>query len=240
MYQAKNGAIELRGDASRETLWATQAQIAEVFGIERSVVTKHIRNIYSDHELEEKGTCAKIAQVQIEGKRTVERAVEHYNLDIILSVGYRVNSKTATQFRQWATQTLREHITKGYTINRRQIAKHYAAFMKTVGDIQILLPERASFDPKAILELVKEFSSTWVSLDAYDKQSLTPVGTTKKAIKLTGAELAEAIMSLRTELLLLCGSCARREQRRRAISTLVPSQLSRFWWQKVIQKRKIR
>lgn len=201
IYQAKNGAIEFRGDMSRETLWATQAQIAEVFGVERSVITKHIGNIYEENELEERGTSAKIALVQTEGKRVVERPVEHYNLDVILSVGYRVNSKTATQFRQWATKTLREHITKGYTVNRRQIAKNYDAFMKSVSDIQALLPEQVILDPKAILELIKEFSSTWMSLDAYDKETLTTVGSTKKAVKLTGAELTEAIESLRSELL---------------------------------------
>lgn len=201
IYQAKSGAIELRGDASRETLWATQAQIAEVFGIERSVITKHIRNIYKEHELEEKGTCAKIALVQIEGNRRVERPVEHYNLDLILSVGYRVNSKTATQFRQWATKTLREHITRGYTINRKRIAQNYDAFMKSVADIQMLLPEHVALDPKSILELVKEFSSTWMSLDAYDKGLLTAIGSTKRSIKLTGEELTVAIASLRAELL---------------------------------------
>ena len=97
IYQAKNGEIELRGDFSHDTIWATQAQIAEVFGIERSVITKHINNIYKEKELEERATCAKIAQVQIEGKRSIKRNIEHYNLDLILSVGYRVNSKTATQ-----------------------------------------------------------------------------------------------------------------------------------------------
>ena len=201
IYQTKSGAIEFRGDFAHETLWATQAQIAEIFGIERSVITKHIGNIYKENELKEKGTSAKIAQVQTEGKRTVERSVEHYNLDVILSVGYRVNSKTATRFRQWATKTLREHITKGYTINRRRIAKNYDAFMKSVSDIQALLPEHVVLDPKAILELIKEFSSTWVSLDAYDKETLTAFGSTKKAVKLTGAELTEAIASFRAELM---------------------------------------
>lgn len=136
IYQAKNGAIELRGGFEHENIWATQAQIAEVFGVDRSVITKHIKNIYKVQELEEKGTCAKIAQVQNEGKRVVVRNIEHYNLDLILSVGYRVNSRVATQFRQWATKTLREHITKGYTINRKQIGKNYDSFMKSVGDIQ--------------------------------------------------------------------------------------------------------
>lgn len=120
---------------------------------------------------------------------------------MILSVGYRVNSKTATLFRQWATKTLREHITKGYTINRKQIARNYDAFMKSVSDIQSLLPEHIALDPKTILELIKEFSSTWVSLDAYDKESLNSIGVTKKSIKLSGLELVEAISNLRNELL---------------------------------------
>lgn len=201
MYQAKSGAIELRGDIQKETLWATQAQIADVFGVERSVVTKHIRNIYKEKELEQKATCAKFAQVQTEGSRVVERSLEHYNLDTIISVGYRVNSKTATQFRQWATRTLHEHITKGYTINKKQIGKNYEAFIKSVADVQALLPEHVTLDPKAILELIKEFASTWVSLDAYDKDTLTLKGVTKKKVTLIGADLVGAIESLRIELM---------------------------------------
>lgn len=200
VYQAKSGAIELRGDTAHETVWATQAQIADMFGVERSVVTKHIRNVYKEGELEERRTRAKFAQVQIEGNRRVERTVEYYNLDAILSVGYRVNSKTATLFRQWATKTLREHITRGYTLNRKRIAKNYHAFMKSVSDIQALLPEHVTLDPNIIAELIKEFASTWVSLDAYDKESLTMIGSTKKAVRLTGAELVGAIGELRVEL----------------------------------------
>lgn len=195
IYQAKNGAIEFRGDMSRETLWATQAQIADVFGVERSVVTKHIRNILKDGEIDEKSNVQKMHIAHS------DKPVAAYSLDIILSIGYRTNSKIAIEFRKWATKTLREHITKGYTVNRRQIAKNYDAFMKSVSDIQSLLPEQVLLDPKAILELIKEFSSTWISLDAYDKETLTTVGSTKKAVKLTGVELTEAILSLRSELL---------------------------------------
>ncbi len=201
IYQAKNGAIELRGDSVHETLWATLDQIAAVFGRDKSVISRHLTNIYKEGELDERATVAKNATVQIEGNRKVERIIEYYSLDAIISVGYRVNSKTATQFRQWATKTLREHITKGYTINRKQVVKNHAAFLKAVADVQALLPEHVALDPKAILELVKEFSSTWMSLDAYDKGVLTPVGTSKKTIKLTGVELTDAIANLRTELL---------------------------------------
>ena len=145
IYQAKNGAIELRGDFERENIWATQAQIAEVFGSERSVITKHINNILKDNELDEKSVCAKFAHTGNDGKTY---QVQFYSLDIILSVGYRTNSKLAIEFRKWATRTLKEHITKGYTINRKQIAKNYEAFMKSVSDIQTLLPEHVVLDPK--------------------------------------------------------------------------------------------
>lgn len=198
IYQAKNGAIELRGDFERENIWATQAQIAEVFGSERSVITKHINNILKDNELDEKSVCAKFAHTGNDGKTY---QVQFYSLDIILSVGYRTNSKLAIEFRKWATRTLKEHITKGYTINRKQIAKNYEAFMKSVSDIQTLLPEHVVLDPKTILELIKEFSSTWMSLDAYDKETLTTIGSTKKSIKLSGEELTEAIFNLRSELI---------------------------------------
>ncbi len=198
VYQAKNGAIELRGDFERESIWATLDQIATVFGRDKSVISRHFKNIFNERELDRTAVVAKNATTAADGKIY---QVEYYNLDAILSVGYRVNSKTATQFRQWATKTLREHITKGYTINRKQIGKNYDAFMKTVSDIQALLPQHVALDPKAILELVKEFSSTWVSLDAYDKGTLKVVGSTKKSITLTGVELTDAISNLRSELL---------------------------------------
>jgi len=201
VYQAKSGAIELRGDYRAETVWATLDQIANVFGRDKSVISRHLKNIYKEKELDAKATVAKNATVQIEGGRRVERSIEYYNLDAIISVGYRVNSKTATEFRQWATKTLREHITKGYTINRKRVGQNYDAFMKSVADVQALLPEHVVLDPKSVLELIKEFAGTWVSLEAYDKESLKTIGTTKRAIKLGGEELESAIMDLRTELM---------------------------------------
>lgn len=159
IYQAKNGAIELRGDFTHETVWATQAQIAQVFNAERSVITKHIRNILKDKELDEKSVCANFAHTAGDGKIYT---VQFYNLDIILSVGYRVNSKRAIEFRQWATKTLREHITLGYTINRKRISENYDSFLKSVNEVQNLLPEHITIDPKSVLELIKEFASTWM------------------------------------------------------------------------------
>ena len=140
IYQTKNGALEFKGDFEKETIWASLQQIADLFETDKSGISRHIRKIYESGELEQKTTVAKNATVQIEGKRQVKRAVEYYNLDLILSVGYRVNSKTATKFRQWATKTLRMHITEGYTINPNRISYNYDKFLQVVGDIKNLLP----------------------------------------------------------------------------------------------------
>jgi len=198
IYQAPSGAIELRGDFSGETIWATQANIAELFGTKRPAITKHLRNIFKEKELDEKSVCSILEHTAADGKIY---KTQYYNLDAIIAVGYRVNSKRATHFRIWATKTLKEHLLKGYTINRRQIAKNYDAFMKAVADIQALLPEHITLDPKTVLDLIREFASTWVSLDAYDKETLKVIGTTLKAVKLSGEELTDAITKLRNELM---------------------------------------
>lgn len=132
IYQTKSGAIELRGDYSKETLWATQAQIAEVFNIERSVVTKHINNILNNRELDIKSVCANFAHTADDGKTY---QVKYYNLDVILSVGYRTNSEKAIRFRQWATKTLRTYIIDGYLINKKLIAENYENFLNDINEI---------------------------------------------------------------------------------------------------------
>ncbi len=198
IYQAKNGAIELRGDSKHETIWATQAQIAEVFGVNIRTISEHFVNIFKTKELDKNSVIRNFRNTANDGKTY---NTQFYSLDAIISVGYRVNSKTATEFRKWATKTLKEHITKGYTINKKQIAKNYESFMQAVASVQSLLPEHVLLDPKTILELIKEFSSTWMSIDAYDKEKLISIGFTKKSVKFSAIELNEAIKNLRSELL---------------------------------------
>lgn len=118
LYQPNN-SIELEVRLEAETVWLTQAQIALLFGVDRTVIVRHIGNVYKTHELDAISTCAKIAQVQTEGKRTVMREVNYYNLDMILSVGYRVNSINATKFRQWANKVLKDYLLHGYAVNQR-------------------------------------------------------------------------------------------------------------------------
>ena len=118
IYRPKTGDIELKVRFKDQTVWLNAHQMADVFDIDRSVIVKHINNVYKSYELDRDSTCAKIAQVAADGKI---RKMNLYNLDAIISVGYRVNSQKATQFRIWATQVLKEYLTKGHVINQKQL-----------------------------------------------------------------------------------------------------------------------
>ena len=127
--------------------------------------------------------------------------MEYYNLDAILSVGYRINSKTATKFRRWATQTLREYIVRGYAINPSRITHNYEQFLEAVEHVKKLLPHGVSIDAGDILDLVKVFASTWFSLDAYDRSKLPIHGWNKERVEITATELTEVIANLKTDLI---------------------------------------
>ena len=118
LYQP-DSSIRLEVRMEEETVWLTQAQMAMLFGVDRTVIVKHIGNIFKTKELEESPTCAKIAQLQQEGNRQVLREVKYYNLDMIISVGFRVNSINATRFRQWANRVLKDYLLHGYAVNQR-------------------------------------------------------------------------------------------------------------------------
>src|SRR3989338_11162077 len=118
IYQSKNGALTFKTDHVNETIWLTQDQMAELFDVQKAAISKHLKNIFDCEELYEKSTVSILETV---AKNNKIYQIKHFNLDAVLSVGYRVNSKKATHFRQWATKTLREHIQQGYTINRHRI-----------------------------------------------------------------------------------------------------------------------
>ncbi len=139
VYQTDDGAIALKADAEQETVWATRMQMAEIFGVNPQAISKHIKNIYVEEELEEVATSSKMELVQDESGRQVRRQVKIYNLDVLISVGYRINSKIGTKFRKWATQTLKQHITQGYTINPRRIAQNYDTFLHAVDEVKALV-----------------------------------------------------------------------------------------------------
>ncbi len=195
IYQSKSGAIELKGDFGKETIWATQAQIVKLFNVDQSVVSRHIRNIFKDGEINGKGNMQKMHNANS------DKPVTAYSLDVILGVGYRTNSKVAIEFRRWATKTLRTHIVEGYTINRSRIAKNYDAFLHAVEQVKALLPTDGTIDTKSTLELIKLFAGTWFSLEAYDKSTLPKKGATKKQVTLAASDLELAISELKSELM---------------------------------------
>lgn len=200
IYQAKDGSIELREDAARETVWANLDQIALLFGRDKSVISRHIKNIFREAELGRESTVAFFATVQQEGDREVERNVEFFNLDVILSVGYRVNSKIATHFRKWATKTLKQHITKGYTLNKKVLERNKAEFLRAIEDIKALSAGNQKVSTDDILELIKAFSGTWFSLRSYDEAGLPQSGFTKKDVSLTADELYADVALFKREL----------------------------------------
>lgn len=200
IYQTKSGAIELQADKPAETFWTTQAQIAQIFNTTPQNITLHLKNIFKEGELSRRATCKDSLQVQKEGARTVARKQKFYNLDAVISVGYRINSKRATAFRQWATKTLRSHIVDGYTINKKRLAHNYEAFLNVVDQIKGLLPSGGAVDAGSAMELVKMFASTWLSLDAYDKSNLPKSGATKKQVEFTAEELQSALGKLKNDL----------------------------------------
>lgn len=200
VYQARNGAIELRGDSKHETIWANRMQMAEIFGVNPQAITKHIQNIYNEKELQRKATSSKMELVQNESGRSVRRQIDIYNLDMLISVGYRINSSVGTKFRQWATKTLRSHIVDGYTINRKRISKNYEVFLKAVEDVKKLLPSGGTVDAVSAMELVKMFASTWLSLDSYDREALPQGGITKKKVEFTAEELQRDLEQLKRDL----------------------------------------
>jgi prophage maintenance system killer protein len=188
-----------------ETVWLTQEQMAMLFGRERSVITKHLRNIFKEGELLQEATCAKFAQVQIEGQRRVQRGIDHYNLDAIISVGYRVNSKRGVRFRQWATAVLRQHLLQGYTLNRPRLAERGLDEAREALDLlSRTLTANALVDDtgRAVLELIKGYAKTWRLLVQYDENNLPlPAGCRPARGILVYEQATAAIAGLKRELM---------------------------------------
>jgi len=166
IYQTKTGTLKLKGDIKNETIWANRMQMAKMFSVNPQAISKHIHNIYKEKELLKKATSSKMELVQNESGREVKRKVDIYNLDILIAVGYRINSVVGTKFRQWATKTLHSYIISGFAINKNRISNNYSQFINAVNDVKKLLPASANINTENILELVKMFASTWLSLDA--------------------------------------------------------------------------
>ena len=172
IYQTSDGETRLDVRMEDDSVWLTQAQIAQLFGV--------VNNIYKSSELEREVTCAKIAQVQHEGLRQVRRMIPFYNLDMILSVGYRVNSKNATQFRIWANKVLKEYLIKGYAVNSQAKIEQLEELKQTVHLLSNVLSAKAVTKSEAVglLRVITDYTYGLDTLDRYDYQQLEVAATT--------------------------------------------------------------
>ncbi len=188
LYQAPDGTVSLDVRLDRETIWLNLNQLAALFERDKSVISRHLRNIFREGELEREATVAFFATAQKEGNRWVTRRVEHFNLDAIISVGYRVNSKRGTQFRIWATQVLRDHILKGYTVNARRLEE----LQKTIRLVARVAGRRelSGDEAKALIRVVNEYSFALDLLDDVDHGRLPEPG--QGTVETRGIEYEEA------------------------------------------------
>lgn len=174
LFASKDGQIELKVSLDTDTVWLNQRQMAELFDKDVRTVNEHIKNIYEEQELTQEPTIRKFRIVQQEGKREVNRNVEHYNLDVIISVGYRVKSQRGVQFRQWATRILKQHLVEGYTLNQRRLQERGIEFEQALGLLSQALNNQQLIKPEgaAVVTVIRDYARSWSLLQAYDEQSL--------------------------------------------------------------------
>lgn len=171
IYENDLQQIEVRLDSLQETLWLSQAQIAELFQVTPQNITMHLKNIFNDGELNEMATCKDFLQVQNEGSRLVNRQRKHYNLDAVISVGYRVSSVRATQFRIWATQRLKEHLVQGYTINQQRFEQNAQELQQAIALIQKTAKssDLTAQAGSGLVDIVSRYTQTFLWLQRYDE-----------------------------------------------------------------------
>jgi prophage maintenance system killer protein len=200
IYKAANNETQINIVFDNNTLWLNQKQIAEVFGTAVPAINKHIKNIIKESELQPEATISKMETVQIEGSRKVTRTLDFYNLDMIISIGYRVNSNKATQFRIWATQRLKDYLVKGYALNEKRLNElnyKYSDLQKAIklaanaGNIETL----TSSEAKGILGVIEQYAYALETLDKYDHQNLT-IETLSSEEKINELHYDEAIRQI--------------------------------------------
>lgn len=203
IYTTKDGNIDVK--LEQETVWLTQKQMSKLFDTTPQNITIHIQNIYKEQELSKDSTCKDFLQVQTEGKRQISRSMTFYNLDMIISVGYRVNSKQGVQFRRWATSKLKEYLVQGYTLNERLLKEKVEKLSLLQNAFNLLnrsITNQAENldEAQQISKLMSDFSVGLNLLDDFDNQRLDNKGNTKKeAVYISVDEFLDVIQKMKTE-----------------------------------------
>ncbi|HHH19268.1 MAG TPA: Fic/DOC family protein [Campylobacterales bacterium] len=201
----EDGLVTLDAQVESETIWLSQKQISELFGVTVPTVNEHIKNIYREKELAQDSTIRKFLIVRQEGKRNVKRDIDHYNLDAIISVGYRVNSKKATTFRIWATKILKEHLIQGYTLNPKRLQqKGLYEFNQAIALLQTTIQSDTleCDEAKGLLDVIVGYGRSWSLLEGYDEDALEiPHYQHEAKFILDYQEAKDAIAELKKELI---------------------------------------
>lgn len=203
IYQAQDGTTQVEVRFENDTVWLSQAQMAMLFGKDIRTINEHITNIFDDEELEKEPTIRKFRIVRQEGKRQVNREIEHYDLDMIISVGYRVKSKQGISFRRWATARLKEYLTQGYTINQKRLQQNaheleqaLALIQKTANSSELTLESG-----RGLVDIVSRYTHTFLWLQQYDEGLLTEPQTQQGGTLPTYAEACSALAELKSQLM---------------------------------------
>ena len=204
LYTSDDGHVRLQVALEQETVWLTQAQMAELFDKDVRTINEHIGNIYGEDELTRAATIRKFRIVRQEGKRQVNRELEHYNLDVIISVGYRVKSRRGVQFRQWATQTLRQHLVQGYTLHEKRLQERGIEIGQALALLQQTLANQSLVNAEgaAVLAVVQDYAKSWSLLQGYDEQNLVAVTARQHDMRpLAFEDVLAALAELKTALI---------------------------------------
>lgn len=203
IFKSKDGQTEVEVKLDQDSVWLNQYQMEDLFQTDRTSITRHVNNIYKTNELEENSTCAKITQVKIEGNRKVSRHVNYYNLDVIIAIGYRVNSIRGTEFRIWANKILKEYLIRGFTLNQKRLLQHnneletLKTTVKIIGDI-VTKKALTNEESKGLLTVISDYAYALDVLDKYDYNTLEIDSTsTIEHYKLDYKELKKIIEGLR-------------------------------------------
>ena len=203
MFKTKDGKLSIDVNLNEETVWLSQKQMGDLFDRDYKTISKHINNIFKEEELTKDSTVAKFETVQIEGEREVKRDVEYYNLDVIISVGYRVKSKRGTEFRIWANSILKDYLMKGYALDERRFEKEkLLELVKFIGIAENALNNQAKDldEARGIFKILSDYSYALTILDEYDHQNIEIKNTTKReAYQLSYEEAMSVIDKMKDE-----------------------------------------
>lgn len=192
----ENQGVTLEVNLKDETVWLTQAQMAKLFNTSRTNIIDHINNVYTDNELEKKSTCQNFRQVRKEGSRMVTRTIPFYNLDVIISVGYRVKSKNGIIFRKWATKILKDYLLKGYSINQKRL-DYLEKTVKLIDIAGRIDSKLENSDAREIIKVINNYSKALNLLDDYDHKSMNKPKGTKNDKKISYDDCINIINKLK-------------------------------------------